>query len=699
MPDKADKADKSTNFWQELKDRNVIHVMTVYIAAAFGFLELIDIISGPLKLPGWVLSIVMISAVIGFPVAFLLSWFFPGSPDRMKQSKPPGNEPWEDIYHTDIEQYLTKTEVIFHANEQVPEQVGQADEKSKVKPVRGKVQLVSVSSFVIIASAIVLFLFYSGKSVPFKERDWIVITDFENHTGEEIFDNSLNTAFALGINQSRYINVIPRQRMFEILKRMEIEDLVHINEETGREIAIREGLEACIVPEISRVGSQYILTVRIQEARTGNIFRSEVLYAKGQDEILEKLDQSTKKIRRNLGESRYKISGQNKHLEEVTTSSLDALKEYSLGFDYHINMDFDKAIIHYENAIRIDSGFTSAKASLGNLLYERFDREKGREWLDQAILSIDDLTDSEKYSILSFYAANIEKNLDKGIEYTKTIIELYPDNPKAHNNLGWYYQQQGHYEKAAEAYKAAIRIDPYLMLTLGGLAWIYLDHLGPIDSARVWSEKMIEAGPENPWGYYYLGSANVAIDNLEAAAIEYGKARDLDPNFFLDQYRLAHVYRLQGEYGKAIEVLEGILNINRGEMIAHYNIGINYNLMGDRENAMNHFLIYKTNAEKWIDVFPESPFTYITNGLVLAQIGERDAGWEIGKKGIELDSTIHFQIAELFAALDRKSEALDHLEKLLVNGYRDLVWIKLNPHMHLLREEARYQELINKYFE
>ena len=696
MPDKAD---KSTNFWQELKDRNVIRVMTVYIAAAFGFLELIDIISGPLKLPGWVLSVVMISAVIGFPVAFLLSWFYPGPPDRMKQNKPADDGPLEDIYHTDIEQDLTKTEVIFHANEQVPEQVGQADEKSKVKPVRGKVQLVSVSSFVIIASAIVLFLFYSGKSVPFKERDWIVITDFENHTGEEIFDNSLNTAFALGINQSRYINVIPRQRMFEILKRMEIEDLVHINEETGREIAIREGLEACIVPEISRVGSQYILTVRIQEARTGNIFRSEVLYAKGQDEILEKLDQSTKKIRRNLGESRYKISGQNKHLEEVTTSSLDALKEYSLGFDYHINMDFDKAIIHYENAIRIDSGFTSAKASLGNLLYERFDREKGREWLDQAILSIDDLTDSEKYSILSFYAANIEKNLDKGIEYTKTIIELYPDNPKAHNNLGWYYQQQGHYEKAAEAYKAAIRIDPYLMLTLGGLAWIYLDHLGPIDSARVWSKKMIEAGPENPWGYYYLGSANVAIDNLEAAAIEYGKARDLDPNFFLDQYRLAHVYRLQGEYGKAIEVLEGIFNKNRGEMIALYNIGINYNLMGDRENAMNHFLIYKTNAEKWIDVFPESPFTYITNGLVLAQIGERDAGWEIGKKGIELDSTIHFQIAELFAALDRKSEALDHLEKLLVNGYRDLVWIKLNPHMHLLREEARYQELINKYFE
>ena len=686
MPEKAD---KSNNFWQELKRRNVIRVMTVYIAAAFGFLELTDIISGPLNLPGWVLSVVMVSAVIGFPIAFLLAWFLPVSPDSTA---------WDGFYHAKAEQDLDNTEVIFHSDELVPDLIVHPDEISKVKPGKGNVQVLSVSSFVVIASAIVLFLFYSGKSVPFKERDWIVITDFENHTDEEIFDNSLNTAFALSINQSRYINVIPRQRMFETLKRMKIENLVHIGEETGREIAIRLGVEVCIVPEISRVGVQYILTVRIQEAKTGAIFRSEVLYAKGQDEIIEKLDQLTKKMRRNLGESRYKISGQNKPLSEVTTSSLDALKQFSLGIENHLNMEFEKAIIHYENAIRIDSDFTSAKASLGNILFDQFDSEKGREWLDQAILSIDDLPDNEKYSILSFYAVNIENNLDKGIELTNTIIELYPDDPTSYNNLGWYYHKQGEYEKAAEEYKAALRIDPYMMLTLGGLVWIYLDYLGQIDSARVWSEKMIETGPENPWGYFYFGSANVAIDNLNRAAIEYTKARELDPNLLLNQYRLAHVYRLQGEYAKAIEVLEDILHINPGEIIAHYHIGINYNLMGESENARNHFLVYKRNSEHWIDVYPENPLTYITNGLVLTHLGERDSGWEIGKKAMEIDSTIYFHFARLLAVQDRKSEALDHLEKAFENGYRELVWIKLNPDIHLLHEEIRYQELINKYF-
>ena len=682
------KADKSTNFWQELKRRNVIHVMTVYIAAAFGFLELIDIISGPLNLPGWTISAVMVAAVTGFPIAFLLAWFFPKSPD---------SKPWEEFKQRDGQE-PDKTETIIHSDDLVPDLVDHPDEISKGKPGKGKVQFVSMSSLIVIAAAAVLFLFYSGKSVPFKERDWIVITDFENHTGEEIFDKSLNMAFTLSINQSRHINVIPRQRMFETLKRMKIKDLAHIDEETGREIAIREGVEVCIVPEISRVGSQYILTVTILKAKTGDILRSEVLYVKGQDEIIEKLDHLTKKVRRNLGESRYKISGQNKPLYEVTTSSLDALKQFSIGRENHLNLEFEKAVVHYRNAIRIDSNFTSAKASLGNLLFEKFDREKGREWLDEAIISIDDLADYEKYSILSFYAVNIENNLDKGIELTKTIIELYPDDPIAYNNLGWYYQNQREYGKAVEEYKAALRIDPYLMLTYGGLIWIYLDYLGQIDSAMAWSEKMIQAGPENPWGYFYFGSAYLCIDSLEKAADKYAKSIDLDPNMLLTQYNLAHVYRLQGKYGKAIEVLEGILHINPAEMNAHYHIGINLNLMGDSDNAQIHFNIYKTNAEKWINAFPEAPLSYITNGLVLAHLGELDSAWEVGKKGMDLDSTIHFHIAELLAVLDRKNEALDHFEKALENGYRNLTWIKLSPDIHLLHKEVRYQELINKYF-
>ena len=479
---------------------------------------------------------------------------------------------------------------------------------------------------------------------------------------------------------------------------MKKETRVHIDEETGREIALREGVKICIVPGISRVGTQYILTVKIQEASTGDIFKSEILYAKSQDKIIEKLDHLSKKIRRNLGESRYKISEQSKPLSKVTTSSLDALKQYSLGIENHIKLEFEKAIIHYENAIRIDTNFTSAKASLGNLLYERFDPEKGRSWLDQAILSIDNLTDREKYGILAFYAVNIDNDLDKGIEYTKTRIELYPDDPAPHNNLGWYFRNQGDYEKAVEEYKVALRIDPYMMLAYGGLNWVYLQNLGQMDSALTWSDRMIMHGPQNAWGYFYLGSAFVGIDSLDIAEIAYLKARNLDPDLFLNQYRLAHVYRLRGMYVKAIEVLEEILIINSEETSAHYDLGINYDLMGDHENARNHFLEFRKIAEQWVYDDPDDPGSFIANGVVLTRLGEKKAGWETGKRGYELDSTIHFRFAQLLAVQDRKIEAFDQLEKALENGYRDLVWLKLHPDLQVLHGEVRYQDLINEFF-
>jgi hypothetical protein len=99
-----------------------------------------------------------------------------------------------------------------------------------------------------------------------------------------------------------------------------------------------------------------------------------------------------------------------------------------------------------------------------------------------------------------------------------------------------------------------------------------------------------------------------------------------------------------------------------------------------------------------LDASPDNPFSFMVNGLVLTHLGEKDAGWEMGKKALELDPTIHFQMAELLAVQGKKNESLDHLEKAIENGYRNLTWIRLSPNMYHLHEEIRYRELITKYF-
>ncbi len=586
--------------------------------------------------------------------------------------------------------------------EELPDIAGSArysvKKKIQQRPLLNRLLKTIPLIIVAIAFATTIFLIYGSTTVPFTERDWIVITDFENLTEETILDHSLNTAFILSINQSRYLNVLTRQRMIETLKRMEKENSTTIDEETGREIAIREGIKIFIVPTISRVGSQYILTAKILEAQTANILKSEVLYANSQDEIIEKLDQLSRKLRSLLGESRMRISDQNKPLKEVTTSSLGALKQYSLGIESHLRLDFKKAKIHYENAIRLDSNFTAAKASLGNLLFERFDREEGLKWLDEAILSIDNLTDREKFGILSFYAVNVENDLDKGIGYTEKRLGLYPDDPAAHNNLGWYFQKQGMYDKALDEYKMALQINPYMMLTNSGIIWIYLDYFAQIDSAMTWTNRMIKNAPDNPRGYFYLGSAYVGLNDLDKAEEAYLKAGELNPNFLMNQYRLAHVYRLQEKYNDAIEVLETILKKNPDEFSPQYDMGVNYNLVGKHELARSHFLEYNKIAETWLDNYPDDPKSYLYNGIVRTQLGDKEAGWNIGKRALELEPPMYFEFAQFLAVQDRKSEALDYLEKALEDGYRNLVWIKLHPDMQLLHGEVRFKELMNSYF-
>ena len=545
----------------------------------------------------------------------------------------------------------------------------------------------------------ILILFSSGSTLPFIKRDWIVITDFDNQTGNQVFDKSLYTAFSLSINQSNYINVFPKSRMFETLSRMKIKEKAFIDDKTGREIALREGHKIYVVPGITEAGNRYAITAKIVETKTGNILRSEIYYADRQDKILRTLDQLSKKVRRDLGESRYSIATQDRPLAKVTTSSLEALKLYSLGIDHHLMLDFSGAKDYYEQALKADSGFTAAKASLGNLMIEKFDPVKGQEWLKKAIKSIENLTEREKLGILAFYAVNVDKNIAKGIEYTKMRIELYPDDPVARNNLGWYYQNSSLFEEAVKEYKEAVRINPTMVMPYSGIPWIYLEKLGKADSALAWSEKMISANPQNAWGYINCGSAWLVLDSLKKAELAFEKAQEMNPNLTLNLYRLAHTYHLQGRYNEAIAVLKKIPAIDPDDASTLYDLGVNYQSMNNKKEASISFNRYKRIVtEVFMKKWPDDPGTYISMSEVMAHLGEMDSSKLMLLKAIKIDSTLHEKFAEALCLQGNVPEALNHLEKAFNTGYRNLFWLKLNPDLQLLRYDTRYRDLIIKYF-
>lgn len=541
-----------------------------------------------------------------------------------------------------------------------------------------------------------VILFYPTSTISFSQRDWLLITDYENLTGEEVFDKSLNTALAVSLEQSSHINVYPRRRMRETLGRMKKADVARIDESVGREIAEREGIKMVLLPTISRVGETYVLTAALQDPTSGASLKSEIVHARSREKVLAALDKLIKTIRHDLGESLAEILQQSKPLATVTTSSLEALKQYSLGIENHREAKFAEAKSYYENALAIDSTFTAARASLGMVNFENFDRAKGKSLLARAVQHLSDLTDKERYGILAFYASSVENNREKAVEYWKTLIGLYPDHTAAHNNLGWLYQQMGRDEEAVAQYKETLRIDPYLMLTYNGLNFVYLNKLGRVDSALVWSKRQIFYNDRHARAYDNLGWAYLAADSLEEARRAFARALEIDPAFMLDRFRLGHTLRLQGKYQEARQAFQEIIDRDAAECQGFYNLGIIHRLMKDEAAARRSFESARQCFATWVKEDPKDAFNHILVGMAHARLGADQEAVAIGQKAMAIDSTQHFEFALLLSVQGKVPEALGQLELAVQTGFRNYIWMKIHPDLQNLYGEPRFQDLLRK---
>jgi serine/threonine protein kinase/tetratricopeptide (TPR) repeat protein len=569
------------------------------------------------------------------------------------------------------------------------------------KPPRGKrplVRRILVAASVLVVSTLAIILLFTSETTAFTERDWLLVTDFENLTGDVLFDRSLNTAFSVSIEQSTYVNVYSRRRMVETLRRMKKPDVGHIDEELGREIALRDGLRVILIPSISRSGDTYALTGSLFDVEENKSLGSKIVYASGEDKVLDALDKLSKEIRLDLGESLSSVRQKGKPLTQVTTESLEALKQYSLAVENHWNANIQDARDHYEGALNLDSTFTAAKASLGILLLERFprERERGTRLVSEAVANVDSLTDKEKFGILAFHAAGVEHDLEKAAQYMKSLLALYPDNYTARNNLGWYYQSMGRYNDALIEYKAALRTNPDLMMTTLGVIYIYTNNLPNLDSAISWGDSYIATGGENPWAYDLLGWAHLGRDSLDRAAQAFTKALELNPRSTLDLYRLAHTYRLMGQPGEALQPLERILQVDPSDVSAEYDLGVNYQLLGQDQEAIQHFQTFRREAEKWVQEDPQDGSNYIALAAVLTRLGNASQGWNTGRLGIRKDTTLHFEHAQLLSLQGRTTEALEHLEKAVDNGFTNFTWMKIHPDLQALYNDARFQRIIRR---
>ena len=547
-----------------------------------------------------------------------------------------------------------------------------------------------------IAMGLGVWAWLDRPAMAFENRDWLVIADFENLTGDAVFDKALDTALRVSIEQSRYVNVVPRQRITDALLRMKKPGGDRLDVALAREVAQREGFRAVLAPVISGIGGAYALSATLENPSTGASVKSAIVQAAKKEEVLPALDSLVRDVRRGLGESMSALSPRSKPLSKVTTSSLEALRQYSLAIDKHRASQFDEARVYYENALRIDPAFASAQASLGMLLFERFDQKRGKELLAQVAGRLDGLGDSERYRILAFHASAVENDLPKAVEQLRRLAAIYPDNSATHNNIAFYSRRMGRYEDAVKEYREAIRVDPTSMLFRDGLAGTYLYFLGDakagIETCRTQlavNDSHFQAWQNLGWGY--LGAGDLA---RAQAAME--KALQLNPASTIDLYRLGSIHRLRGEYPAGEQAFLRVIEVKPDETPAHYEVGVVYRLMKRDADADAHFRQFRTTLEERVRADPKSPDGYLSLALVSLRLGEPARADALMRKSMAVDPAQHFGLATYWSVRGKRDEAIDQLELAVKGDFRNYIWLTIHADLDNLRAEPRFQALLTR---
>jgi len=338
----------------------------------------------------------------------------------------------------------------------------------------GKALAIAGAAVVIAALAIGGWLIKARHAPALTERDTIVLADFTNATGEEVFDDALKQALAVDLGQSPFLNILSNEKVRATLRQMTRLPSERLTEETAREVCQRAGSKAFIAGSIAGLGNQYVIGLNAVNCATGDSLAREQVQAAGKERVLEALGSAATKLRSELGESLRSVQRFDVPLDQATTSSLEALKAFSLGQKAQSEKGSVAGIPFYERAIELDPNFARAQEALGVMYSNIGQPARANVFLAKAFELREHASEREKFYIATLYYQLTTGEMEKAIQTYGLWTQSYPRDDAAFGNLSGVYAALGQYEKAVEAQREGLRLNPDSVYAYENLAGYYL---------------------------------------------------------------------------------------------------------------------------------------------------------------------------------------------------------------------------------
>jgi serine/threonine protein kinase/tetratricopeptide (TPR) repeat protein len=330
--------------------------------------------------------------------------------------------------------------------------------------------------------------FYFHRSPKLTDKDTIVLADFDNKTGDPLFDDTLRQGLSVQLQQSPFLSLISDQQIQQTLALMGQAKDARLTAEIAQQVCERTASAAVLDGSIASLGSQYVLGLRAKNCNTGRILAQEQVQAARREDVLNALSEIVRRLRPRLGESLATVEKHSTPLVDVTTSSLEALKAYSTAVKVNLaSGNRDQALLR--RVVEIDPNFAMAYANLALSYSGVGESVLAAESATKAFQLRERASERERFFITFNYDREVTGNLEHAFQTLELWEQTYPRRsapPDAMELLGGLSTKgTGRWEIAVDRARKTIAAYPDVVIGYGNLALssFFLDRFGEAENA------------------------------------------------------------------------------------------------------------------------------------------------------------------------------------------------------------------------
>ena len=394
-----------------------------------------------------------------------------------------------------------------------------APAQKPAKPIYWK--WVGTIAAVVIALAGVVFFSWQKFAVPPVSKHspvTVLVADFNNHSGDSVFNDTLEPMLNVALEGASFINAYDRSQARALASKLP-HPSDKLDEQTARLLAVRQGISTVITGELNGDREIYSISANAIDAVTGKVLAKTRVTATSKDGILSAIPKLAVPIRKALGDT----TPPSVQFEEVaggfTAASLEAAHENAIGVEQQFVGKFEEAFQSFQKAAELDPKFARAYTGMAAMAQNLGRPQDAEKYMKLAMENVDRMTERERYRNRGLYYLSTG-DWQKCVEEYNQLVKRYPADRVGQNNLATCYTQLRDPSKAVEAGRRAVEIVPKGAGQRLNLSFIS-SFAGDFISGEREARSALEINPSSAQGYLVLAEAQLGQGQLEQAELSY----------------------------------------------------------------------------------------------------------------------------------------------------------------------------------